>query len=447
MDDFKNEADNSPVGVPFTPGAKLMVVGVGGGGVNAVSRMYDQCNQGVEFVAVNTDSQSIVANEADAKITIGFECTRGMGAGADPSVGRAAAEESEEALREAIKGMDMVFVTAGEGGGTGTGAAPVVARIARELGALTVGVVTRPFSWEGRRRQRVAENGIKELAKEVDTLIVIPNDRLLELDNPDMTMVEAFECADRVLQNGVQGVTNLIHSSATINVDFADVTSVMKNAGSAIMGRGRSSGADRACAAVEEAMNSPLLERPINNAQGVLLYFEGDSKLGLRETSDAVELVREAVHPEANIIFGVNHDPSLGDELQVTLIAAGFDDDGEETLAANNQVKEPAVEVPASVSTGLGATAGAANLGADLSAASTAATEQSSRLPGELPRASRAQHRMPVQMPGRDAFAQQNAEPLPTRIDPASPENGFIRPFTLDEKDEDALDVLPDFMR
>ncbi len=305
--------------------AVIKVVGVGGGGVNAVNRMIELGLRGVEFIAVNTDAQALLLSDADVKLDIGRELTRGLGAGADPEVGRRAAEDHAEEIEEAIAGADMVFVTAGEGGGTGTGAAPIVARIAKSIGALTIGVVTRPFSFEGKRRAAQADNGIHALREEVDTLIVVPNDRLLEISDPGISMVEAFASADQVLLAGVQGITDLITTPGLINLDFADVKSVMQGAGSALMGIGSARGADRAIKAAELAVASPLLEASIEGAHGVLLSIQGGSNLGLNEIYEASSLVQDAVHPEANIIFGTVIDDTLGDEVRVTVIAAGFD--------------------------------------------------------------------------------------------------------------------------
>ena len=305
--------------------AIIKVVGVGGGGVNAVNRMIEADLRGVEFLAVNTDAQALIMSDADTKLDVGRDLTRGLGAGADPSIGRKAAEDHEEEIREALEGADMVFVTAGEGGGTGTGAAPVVARVAHELGALTIGVVTRPFSFEGRRRAAQAEEGVNKLRAEVDTLIVIPNDRLLQIADRNISVVDAFKQADQVLLQGVQGITELITTPGLINVDFNDVKSVMQGAGSALMGIGSATGEGRAITATEEAIASPLLETSIDGAHGVLLFFQGGSDLGLFEMNEAANLVREAVHPEANIIVGNVVDGALGDEVRVTVIAAGFD--------------------------------------------------------------------------------------------------------------------------
>src|SRR5690242_17507332 len=305
--------------------AVIKVVGIGGGGVNAVNRMIEVGLKGVEFIAVNTDAQALLMSDADVKLDIGRELTRGLGAGANPEVGRKAAEDHREEIEEVLKGADMVFVTAGEGGGTGTGGAPVVASIARKLGALTIGVVTRPFTFEGRRRAGQAEDGITSLRNECDTLIVIPNDRLLQLGDVGVSLMDAFRSADEVLLSGVQGITNLITTPGLINLDFADVKSVMSGAGSALMGIGSSRGEGRAVQAAGKAINSPLLEASMDGAQGVLLSIAGGSDLGLFEINEAASLVQEAAHPEANIIFGTVIDDSLGDEVRVTVIAAGFE--------------------------------------------------------------------------------------------------------------------------
>ena len=308
--------------------AVIKVVGVGGGGVNALNRMIQAGLKGVEFVAINTDSQALLMSDADVKLDIGRDITRGLGAGADPEVGRRAAEDHADEIEVALRGSDMVFVTAGEGGGTGTGAAPVVAKISKQLGALTVGVVTRPFNFEGKRRAVQAEDGIKVLSGEVDTLIVVPNQRLLEMTNKNISAVEAFFTADDVLRAGVQGISELIIIPGLINLDFADVKSVMQNAGSALMGIGTAKGEDRAIRASEIAVSSPLLEASIEGAHGVLLLIQGASDIGLHEIDEAARLVQEAVNPEANIIFGANIDDTLGDEVRITVIAAGFDTEG-----------------------------------------------------------------------------------------------------------------------
>jgi cell division protein FtsZ len=305
--------------------AVIKVVGIGGGGVNAVNRMIEVGLKGVEFIAVNTDAQALLMSDADVKLDVGRDLTRGLGAGADPAIGRQAAEDNHEEIEEVLKGADMVFVTAGEGGGTGTGGAPVVARIARELGALTIGVVTRPFSFEGKRRAVQAEEGIAALREEVDTLIVIPNDRLLSISDKRVSVLEAFHSADQVLLSGVQGITDLITTPGLINLDFADVKSVMSGAGTALMGIGSARGDDRALVAAEGAIASPLLEASIEGAHGVLMNVSGGSDLGLFEIHEAAQLVADAAHPEANIIFGAVIDDALGDEVRVTVIAAGFD--------------------------------------------------------------------------------------------------------------------------
>ena len=305
--------------------AVIKVVGIGGGGVNAVNRMIEVGLRGVEFIAINTDAQALLMSDADVKLDVGRELTRGLGAGANPEVGREAAEDHAEEIEEVLRGADMVFVTAGEGGGTGTGGAPVVARIARSLGALTIGVVTRPFTFEGRRRATSAEAGIEALRDEVDTLIVIPNDRLLSISDKNVSVLDAFRSADQVLLSGVQGITDLITTPGLINLDFADVKSVMQGAGSALMGIGSANGEDRAVKAAELAIASPLLEASIDGAHGVLLSIQGGSDLGLFEINEAARLVQEVAHPEANIIFGAVIDDALGDEARVTVIAAGFD--------------------------------------------------------------------------------------------------------------------------
>jgi cell division protein FtsZ len=306
--------------------AVIKVVGIGGGGVNAVNRMIEEGLRGVEFIAINTDAQALLMSDADVKLDVGRELTRGLGAGANPDVGNKAAEDHREEIEEVLKGADMVFVTAGEGGGTGTGGAPVVANVARSLGALTIGVVTRPFGFEGKRRAAQAELGIERLRGEVDTLIVIPNDRLLSISDRHVSVLDAFKAADQVLLSGVQGITDLITTPGLINLDFADVKSVMSGAGSALMGIGSSRGDDRSVAAAEMAISSPLLEASIDGAHGVLLSIQGGSDLGLFEINEAAQLVSSSAAPEANIIFGAVIDDALGDEVRVTVIAAGFDE-------------------------------------------------------------------------------------------------------------------------
>jgi cell division protein FtsZ len=306
--------------------AVIKVVGIGGGGVNAVNRMIDEGLKGVEFIAINTDAQALLMSDADVKLDVGRELTRGLGAGADPDIGSKAAEDHREEIEEVLKGADMVFVTAGEGGGTGTGGAPVVASVARSLGALTIGVVTRPFGFEGKRRAAQADLGIERLREEVDTLIVIPNDRLLSISDRHVSVLDAFKAADQVLLSGVQGITDLITTPGLINLDFADVKSVMSGAGSALMGIGSARGDDRSVAAAEMAISSPLLEASIDGAHGVLLSIQGGSDLGLFEINEAAQLVSNSAAPDANIIFGAVIDDALGDEVRVTVIAAGFDE-------------------------------------------------------------------------------------------------------------------------
>jgi cell division protein FtsZ len=305
--------------------AVIKVVGVGGGGTNAVNRMVDAGLRGVEFIAVNTDAQALAMCDADVKIHIGSKITRGLGAGANPDIGYQAAIESKDELRDAIKGADMVFVTAGKGGGTGTGAAPVISELAKELGALTVGVVTRPFMFEGKRRARQADDGIRELSEKVDTLIIIPNDRLLQVVERRTSIIDAFKVADDVLRQGVQGITDLITVPGLINLDFADVRTVMKDAGSALMGIGVAGGENRALEAAKAAISSPLLEASVEGAMGILLNITGGADLGLFEVNEAAEIVSSAADADCNIIFGAVVDPSLGDEVRVTVIATGFD--------------------------------------------------------------------------------------------------------------------------
>ena len=305
--------------------AVIEVVGVGGGGVNAVNRMIEAGLKGVEFIAINTDAQQLIMSDADVKLDIGRKLTRGLGAGAAPEIGRQAALDHCDEIEEMLRGADMVFVTAGEGGGTGTGGAPIVAKIAKDLGALTVGVVTKPFTFEGKRRTLQADEGIENLRSEVDTLIVIPNDRLLAISDRSISQLEAFKSADQVLLSGVQGITDLITTPGLINLDFADVKSVMEGAGSALMGIGSARGENRATRAAELAISSPLLEASIDGAHGVLLSIAGGSDIGLFELSEAAELVAQAAHPDANIIFGTVIDDALGDEVRITVIAAGFE--------------------------------------------------------------------------------------------------------------------------
>ncbi|MDQ3991499.1 MAG: cell division protein FtsZ [Actinomycetota bacterium] len=305
--------------------AVIKVVGIGGGGVNAVNRMIEAGLKGVEFIAVNTDAQALLMSEADVKLDIGRETTRGLGSGSDPEIGRRAAEEHRSEIEEILKGADMVFITAGQGGGTGTGGAPIVAQIARELGALTIGVVTRPFAFEGRRRASQADTGIQELKDNVDTLIIVPNDRLLQISDQTTPMLDAFRMADQVLYQGVEGITSLIMTPGLINLDFADVKAVMTGAGSALMGIGHASGEGRAEEAAKSAISSPLLEASIEGARGVLLSIAGGSTLTLHEVNKAADAITRVAHPDAMIIFGAVIDDSLGDECRVTVIAAGFD--------------------------------------------------------------------------------------------------------------------------
>jgi cell division protein FtsZ len=326
--------------------AVIKVVGIGGGGVNAVNRMIEVGLKGVEFIAINTDAQALLMSDADVKLDVGRELTRGLGAGANPDVGRKAAEDHREEIEEVLKGADMVFVTAGEGGGTGTGGAPVVASIARKLGALTIGVVTRPFAFEGRKRAGQAELGIEQLRNECDTLIVIPNDRLLQISDRNVSVMDAFKSADQVLLSGVQGITDLITTPGLINLDFADVKSVMSGAGSALMGIGSARGDNRAVAAAELAIASPLLEASMEGAHGVLLSISGGSDLGIFEINESASMVADAAHPEANIIFGAIIDDALGDEVRVTVIAAGFDGGAPKHKPAEQQRREQGGERP-----------------------------------------------------------------------------------------------------
>jgi cell division protein FtsZ len=305
--------------------AVIKVVGIGGGGVNAVNRMIEAGLRGVEFIAVNTDAQTLLMSDAEVKLDIGRETTRGLGAGSDPEIGRGASHEHSEEIEEILKGADMVFITAGEGGGTGTGGAPVIAEIARNLGALTIGVVTRPFGFEGRKRATQADLGITELKKAVDTLIVVPNDRLLQVADPKTPMIDAFRMADQVLYQGVDGITSLITTPGLINLDFADVRAVMAGAGSALMGIGIGVGEDRATEAAKAAVSSPLLESSIDGAKGVLLSIAGPTDLTLHEVNQAADAITRVAHPDANIIFGAVVDDVLGDEVRVTVVAAGFE--------------------------------------------------------------------------------------------------------------------------
>jgi cell division protein FtsZ len=356
--------------------AVIKVVGIGGGGVNAVNRMIEEGLRGVEFIAINTDAQALLMSDADVKLDVGRELTRGLGAGANPDIGSKAAQDHRDEIEEVIKGADMVFVTAGEGGGTGTGGAPVVAEVARALGALTIGVVTRPFGFEGKRRAAQADLGIEKLRSEVDTLIVIPNDRLLSISDRHVSVLDAFKAADQVLLSGVQGITDLITTPGLINLDFADVKSVMSGAGSALMGIGTARGDDRAVAAAEMAISSPLLEASIDGAHGVLLSIQGGSDLGLFEINEAAQLVANSAAPDANIIFGAVIDDALGDEVRVTVIAAGFDEPQSgrtrpRTVAYGSSL--PSAELAASAGS-----AGSGSHGSGLSSSGSASSGSSS---------------------------------------------------------------------
>ncbi|MGW4246754.1 cell division protein FtsZ [Nocardia sp. NPDC004722] len=411
--------------------AVIKVVGIGGGGVNAVNRMIEQGLKGVEFIAVNTDAQALLMSDADVKLDVGRELTRGLGAGADPEVGRKAAEDHKDEIEEVLKGADMVFVTAGEGGGTGTGGAPVVASIARKLGALTIGVVTRPFSFEGKRRSNQAEAGIQALRESCDTLIVIPNDRLLQLGDAAVSLMDAFRSADEVLLNGVQGITDLITTPGLINVDFADVKSVMSGAGSALMGIGSARGEGRSVKAAEAAINSPLLEASMDGAHGVLLSIAGGSDLGLFEINEAASLVQEAAHIEANIIFGTVIDDSLGDEVRVTVIAAGFDGSGPARRI------EPAVSRFTSGSGTATASAGSVSRTGDYAPARAA---EPARAPEPAP--APVTQAPPVAERGP---APSYSPPRPTTVDPTIGSNSrnHIQPPDADDDDVD----VPSFMR
>lgn len=314
--------------VDYEPLAKIKVIGVGGGGCNAVNRMIESGIEGVEFIVVNTDAQALQLSKAAVKLQVGEKLTRGLGAGANPEIGKKAAEESREILVNALQGADLVFVTAGMGGGTGTGAAPVIAEIAKELGALTVGVVTKPFRFEQKRRMVQAENGVSNLKEKVDTLIVIPNDRLLEIVDRNTPMLEAFREADNVLRQGVSGISDLIAVPGLINVDFADVKAIMAERGSALMGIGVASGENRATDAAKNAISSPLLETSIDGAMGVLMHIAGGSDLSLWEVNEAADIVSTAADPEVNMIFGAHISAELGDEIVVTVIATGFENPG-----------------------------------------------------------------------------------------------------------------------
>jgi cell division protein FtsZ len=421
--------------------AIIKVVGIGGGGVNAVNRMIEVGLKGVEFIAINTDAQALLMSDADVKLDIGRELTRGLGAGANPEVGTQAADDHSEEIEEVLKGADMVFVTAGEGGGTGTGGAPVVARIARSLGALTIGVVTRPFAFEGRRRANQAEEGISGLREEVDTLIVIPNDRLLSISDRSVSVLDAFKQADQVLLQGVSGITDLITTPGLINLDFADVKSVMSNAGSALMGIGSARGEERSIAAAEMAVSSPLLEASIDGAHGVLLSIAGGSDLGLFEINEAAALVSQAAHAEANIIFGATIDDALGDEVRVTVIAAGFDGGMPKRRESGNVLRRDPAARPSyqpearGTATGTGA-APAPAAPAEASAPAPTATD---------PVVSQRQ-------PQRESWREANPEPAPVTGRATGSEAGAAQQPLAQRKprpvqfDDDDLDV-PDFLK
>ncbi len=377
--------------------AVIKVVGIGGGGVNAVNRMIEEGLKGVEFIAINTDAQALLMSDADVKLDVGRDLTRGLGAGANPEVGARAAEDHREEIEEVLKGADMVFVTAGEGGGTGTGGAPIVAQVARSLGALTIGVVTRPFGFEGKRRATQADTGIERLRSEVDTLIVIPNDRLLSISDRHVSVLDAFKAADQVLLSGVQGITDLITTPGLINLDFADVKSVMSGAGSALMGIGSSRGDDRAVAAAEMAISSPLLEASIDGAHGVLLSIQGGSDLGLFEINEAAQLVANSAAPDANIIFGAVIDDALGDEVRVTVIAAGFDE-------AQNSEGRPASPIAAFQPSQGSDAFGAPWRPVTLPALKEPAAPAGAAAPASIIAATRA-GTTPAAMPGRPAWA------------------------------------------
>ena len=413
--------------------AVIKVVGIGGGGVNAVNRMIEEGLKGVEFIAINTDAQALLMSDADVKLDVGRELTRGLGAGANPDVGAQAAEDHREEIEEVLKGADMVFVTAGEGGGTGTGGAPVVANVARSLGALTIGVVTRPFGFEGKRRAVQAETGIERLRAEVDTLIVIPNDRLLSISDRHVSVLDAFKAADQVLLSGVQGITDLITTPGLINLDFADVKSVMSGAGSALMGIGSSRGDDRAVAAAEMAISSPLLEASIDGAHGVLLSIQGGSDLGLFEINEAAQLVANSAAVDANIIFGAVIDDALGDEVRVTVIAAGFDERAAEPRGLRPAGDEPVVRlvghrvgseprgansqrgrVPPRPPRSPGRARASAARSRPASAAWAAASAAAPPVPARAGRAARPRPR-PAARPARRRPGRRRAPPLPLR--------------------------------
>jgi cell division protein FtsZ len=418
--------------------AVIKVAGIGGGGVNAVNRMIEVGLSGVEFIAVNTDAQALLMSDADVKLDIGRELTRGLGAGANPEVGRKAAEDHREEIEEVLKGADMVFVTAGEGGGTGTGGAPVVANIARKLGALTIGVVTRPFTFEGKRRAGQAEEGIAELRNECDTLIVIPNDRLLQLGDVNVSLMDAFRSADEVLLSGVQGITDLITTPGLINLDFADVKSVMSGAGSALMGIGSARGEGRSVQAAAKAINSPLLEASMEGAHGVLLSIAGGSDLGLFEINEAASLVQESAHPEANIIFGTVIDDSLGDEVRVTVIAAGFD-----SGVPSHKKLDPTPVAARTVARGQAGQVGQAGRPPPQSASPAARSAPAGSIAAVSPSSvSPLSGSSPVAAPARQTPPTQATWPPPA----GGRKPGRAVPVTDDFDDDDEVDVPP-FMK
>ena len=470
--------------------AVIKVVGIGGGGVNAVNRMIEEGLKGVEFIAINTDAQALLMSDADVKLDVGRELTRGLGAGANPEVGAKAAEDHREEIEEVLKGADMVFVTAGEGGGTGTGGAPIVADVARSLGALTIGVVTRPFGFEGKRRASQAELGIERLRSEVDTLIVIPNDRLLSISDRHVSVLDAFKAADQVLLSGVQGITDLITTPGLINLDFADVKSVMSGAGSALMGIGSSRGDDRSVAAAEMAISSPLLEASIDGAHGVLLSIQGGSDLGLFEINEAAQLVSNSAAPEANIIFGAVIDDALGDEVRVTVIAAGFDEGGRRArppravtgftadsspapVPAADSYRSPVSSAPSVLASSSAAADGWASTAADEPAAESRAdglaaagsadsaarlaedaaglAQDAAGLAGDAAQRASADGTGPGEVPARRL-----ADPEPTAGEPAEPrprpdargvfDAATTRRRSVVFEEEDELDV-PDFLK
>ncbi|EPH02620.1 cell division protein FtsZ [Propionibacterium sp. oral taxon 192 str. F0372] len=420
--------------------ADIRVVGVGGGGCNAVNRMIESDLRGVSFLTINTDAQALLFSEADVKLVIGAETTGGLGAGANPEKGRQAAEDAKEAIEESLRGADMVFVTAGEGGGTGTGAAPVVAKIARSLGALTIGVVTRPFSFEGRKRARQADEGIDNLKSEVDTLITIPNDKLLEAADRNIAIMDAFRQADQVLFQGVSGITDLITTPGVINLDFADVKAVMHEAGTALMGIGSASGDDRARKAAEQAISSPLLEASIDGAKGVLLSIAGGQDLGLFEVSEAAAMIEKVAHEDANIIFGTVINEALGDELRITVIAAGFD----EKPAVSRPVQRPAARSQVTI---------AGSSSSNIATERRDATERDTTERGTIERDATersmvservsftGQRRFPtiVNQPGAPAPNPGDDEPTNTNV------NRHAAPLPVND-DGDDLDV-PDFLK